>query len=70
MSKVKNFTPFEQDFVRLMVHRGYSDAQIASLLNRTKIGIYQLRKRLERAGTLAQLPLPIAEFSRAGEAVE
>ena len=62
MAKAKNFTPFEQDFVRLMVYRGYSDQEIANQLNRTKIGIYQLRKRLERTGTLTQLPLPIKEL--------
>ena len=58
MSKAKNFVPFEVDFVRLMVLHGVDDAKIAIYLGRSKIGIYQLRRKLAANGTLNNIDLP------------
>lgn len=56
MARGKLFSEFECDVIRIGLVSRHSYAQIARFLGRTPAGVAQMAKRMERAGTLENMP--------------
>lgn len=56
MARGKLFSEFECDVIRVGLVSRHTYAQIARFLGRTPAGVAQMAKRMERAGTLGNMP--------------